>query len=331
MNQDPNVIDHDSIDKELPQTAPTTGAGFLPLLSQVYGANVISNWKLVFPSNLSSTATGKPIAVVRLSPLTIWNADYDTEPARKVGLTFSPVQFVEGTYNPASNFEIINYNHPILPQNPLLSHQYVSGGLNVSVRLTSNTGISGNIVYAVANNVMRNYTWKDSEKYPGYSCKTDIRMQSHTVKSFAINDVSLIRHSINPVPKVAHQKFMDVPWAFIRTWDDADGLNNYANFYTEDLLLIYALSDISGANTGPVVLDFIFDFSEVVYETPTLPTWFIDSQKYYYHAVKMGQFYKQAALAEPSRSPPPSVSEESTDEVDVGPPCMQALRKMALG
>jgi len=292
------------LNKDRPNTildqAPTEVVqSMTPFLSEVYSGNNIINWKLIFPNSLSVTDTALPLAVVRLSPLNIFNGIAGDGLLRKLALLFSPVQFLDNVVRDKSNFKITSFNNPIAYQNLLLSHQYVCGAPNVSVRLTSNTGISGNLVYTVANNIPRIYDWDDAaNKYPGYKSDADLRLQSHAIKSFAINDVSLVRHGINEVPHRDHGPFIDIPHVINNANNkNVGGLNPiqpFAAWYTEDVMLIYALSDIISSQTAPIILDFIFDFSPIIFETPIYPTWFRFSDNYY-TAVDLNQWYVKKA------------------------------------
>jgi len=207
---------------------------------------------------------------------------------------------MKGTYNSTSNFKILSFNNPILPQNLLLSHQYVKGNLNVSVRVNSNVGVSGNLVYTVANNVPRNWTnmytgTGTAARYNGYDTSLPTRMQAHACKNFAMNDLSLVRHSITSVPSQQLNKFIDQP-NFMKqlkgTIDNTSNLPALTNFYTEDIMLVYCLSDITSSSTGPITLDVIYDYTNVAYETPTLPRWFPDpSDSDYYNELNVNQYY----------------------------------------
>jgi len=293
MEQNPLCLDNTSIDKNLTISTSTVVPEITSTMPEVYSSNTIINWKLIFPNNMSVTDTSLPIAVVRLSPLIIFNQDTYGEITPKMLLQWSPIQFIDNVVRDESNFQIISFSNPILYQNMLMSHQYVSGSPNVSVRLTSNTGISGNLVYTVANNVPRSYYWDTiNDKYLGYRSPADLRMQAHSIKSFAVNDVSLVRHGITSVPHRQHGPFIDVPNAFNLLNED-NIVSPLEAWYTEDIMLIYALSDIVATQTAPIILDFIYDFSPVRFETPILPTWFDEYPvAIYYKRVLLNEYYK---------------------------------------
>jgi len=293
MEQNPLCLDNTRIDKNLTISTSDVVPEVTPTMPEVYSSNTIINWKLIFPNNMSVTDTSLPIAVVRLSPLLLFNAETREADTPRMLLQWAPLQFIDNVVREQSNFQIISFSNPVLYQNMLMSHQYVSGSPNVSVRLTSNTGISGNLVYTVANNIPRSYYWDTvNDKYLGYRSPADLRMQAHSIKSFAINDVSLVRHGITSVPHRQHGPFIDVPNAF-NLLQEGNTISPLEAWYSEDVMLIYALSDIVATQTAPVILDFIYDFSPVRFETPILPTWF---DKFplatYYKKVLLNDYYK---------------------------------------
>lgn len=310
MNNDVELISEVSEKQAstVPEQTPVAWASS-PTIHTAYFTNFVSGIQLIIPSNLTVSPTGEPIAIVRLSPCNLFNIDYNEANPDYVSLMqLFPVQFPFGAYRSDSNFKIRTSNDECLLTSLIASHQYASGHMNVSVRISSNTGVSGQFIYAVANDLPRdwddNFGTKDGKiKYKGWRTLMTLKKQAHLTKSFAVSDVSLVRHLVASVPQASSNKFLDVSNLLNSCVSMGNGnplsFNAMTHFYKEDVLLIYGFSDLSLSVNTPLVFDFIFDFSQVSFHTPIQPRTMINPPNYFYKDIDINKFYYDWKTREP--------------------------------
>lgn len=298
MSQNLDTIE-ETTQEQVPVIEPTVVTyGLTPLLKQIYFSNVPIAWKLVIPNELAFTNTNAPFLVIRQSPWSITSGFEDHDP--KVPDTFwpiqfSPVQFTEFYLTQESKIKLICLNGFNPHQLMLLSHRYVTGNVQVSIRVTSNTGVSGQFAFTQFENIPRVWEGRITEdgKYLGYTTPLSNRFDAKNTITFNLNDLSLVRHVTFQNAKRDLNKFYDLVTLFHEAKEhfmsDQLLLDKYTNFYTEDFIGCYVNSDITAGTPGNIEIDFFFDYSGVTYSCPTTPTRFdINSNR---EPVQMDTFY----------------------------------------
>lgn len=256
----------------------------LPFLRELYFMTFIPFIKFILPSNIAFTSSGTPFIVIRKSAFNIFNARDSTT---DYSVMYSPVQYPYATFRKSSNTKLLFSSHPIPYMNMLMSHQFVKNNFQVSLRITSNTSVTGSFAITEFNDVVRNFDQAHSEEklYNGYRCTQPLRFQENAT-TYIINDLSLVRHIEIEGRRNDSCRFIDVPnMMYALNTKNIDYLNQVSRFIPEDIICLYPLTDITSADEGQITVEVIFNAGDLVVETPILPiaeinqefTWYLPS------------------------------------------------------
>jgi len=157
-----------------------------------------------------------------------------------------------------------------------LSHRVIGGNVGVGVRLTSNTGQSGNILVSQASGVVKRQ-YNANTQYTGMSfLNTSIAPIDYSYNSFMLADVSLNRNvSITPIrrdPVIQTDLALKIS-KMIETTHGLSGTlaNIYSSQFQEDWLLFGIVSDMANQNANQLNFTFFFDYTNVQFYYPMLP------------------------------------------------------------
>lgn len=191
---------------------------------------------------------------------------------------FTPVQALRGNTSVVHIFEEMASNPIDFFYN---SFRYISGNVGIGLRITSNTGQSGNLLIAQASGVERKY-YRPSEIYLGLEAlNTEFSPVDFQPKSFVLGDLSLNRNiSISPIRRdpvrtmdlaqkqVAVMTLPPVP--VVQTRAQIEAYRQISNQFLEDWILIGILSDLPGVSNS-ITISIFFDYSNVSFNVPLLP------------------------------------------------------------
>lgn len=157
-----------------------------------------------------------------------------------------------------------------------LSHRVIGGNVGIGVRLSSNTGQSGNVIIAQASGVLK-YPYTNNTQYTGMQF---LNMSSspidYTYSSFMLGDVSLNRNiSITPIrrdPTIQTDLAKKLYHLRTPTFATQEIHNVFNSQYQEDWLLFGILSNMANNNSNQLTFSFFFDYSQVQFYYPLLPT-----------------------------------------------------------
>lgn len=240
-----------------------------------------SGYKVIIPLPLVVSNT-EPLLVIRLNAHkhTLDNFDVFDD----------TVQFPQGFYKEDSKFKIIKEDIPKVQDIERNQHRLVKGGVGISCRVNSNTGVGGSLTFCTAHNVERVMSWvntPDGTKYRGYKTRQSLKKGAWIANGCTINDLSLTKHVILTPPVTSTAKEVDVGW-WRKLWNSwQTKLMNYtpanelalktefsevSTFFTESVILVYAETDLTGS--GQLMLSFFEDYSAVQWSDPLYPSVF---------------------------------------------------------
>jgi hypothetical protein len=200
-----------------------------------------------------------------------------------IGQTYknlSPVQVMNG----ALAYVKVVQEQVMLPiQTMYLSNRYVAGSVGVGLRVTSNTGQSGNLMVSQATSCLRQF-YRKTEIFNGLRFLNQSTFAiDYTPGNFALIDVSLNRQvSIRPTrrdplkytdlaQKIYHITNDTTQWMSTDSLSNARSSNCFASQFLEDWLLFTPLSNFPNQNANQLVIDVFFDYSTVVFLVPIYP------------------------------------------------------------
>lgn len=276
--------------------------------------NIPIGFTAIVPVPLANSLDGEPLLIVRLCPNSIFNLSQNDTDRLWTHTALLPVQFPLGAYKENSNFDIICKNFPIVPQSLINSHKYVSGNVDVSIRVVSSTASTGNLIVAQADNIHRRWSFNfDDKSYLGFSSTASLKLGAHAAKSYVLSDNSLARHIVvdsttNQAIKFYDQQKISNNLLYIgksttkqQLLDREKALNDVSHLFPESVLMIYAVGDLAGS-TETLSLEFFFDFSKVSFHT------YLGSRPFnidfpFYQPVKALDYYFEFPVQPP---PPPA-------------------------
>jgi hypothetical protein len=176
-----------------------------------------------------------------------------------------------------------------LPDLMRVNHRMIKGKVNYSIRVTSNTGIGGNLLIAQADNVIRNLNsivpplGTNKTKYDGFYSYTDLRKGMYTMNGYMLVDLSLAKNAIVLGGGSTDVKWMDNAWLTsefnkLPKATSQAGLiaakliyDQFNTFFTESVNLIYLDSDITGS-PGNITLSFQIDYTDCEWYSALYPS-----------------------------------------------------------
>lgn len=290
---------------QLPQVQPVEiGSTFqdqtLLCNPELYSSGI--KFSIAIPCQIDSSY---PLAVVRLSPHSYFGSCMGTmqphtgtileNESVQPSITFFPVQH--------QMFLLRDSTENIITRDPTLSvhdaqlsiHEECSGVLNVTARVSSDTGVSGSLTFVQADDVVRNphvFQHHDTGiRYYGYSTNQDLSRKHRITKDFIAQEMSLTRHVQQTsswtatYPRIPHKLIEREYW---KIWNEIVSGNEsptnpdysqaeiLSELYPESVLLIYLQTDLLGP-PGQVTIDFFFDLTKIEYHTPVVPGYVWDN------------------------------------------------------
>lgn len=165
----------------------------------------------------------------------------------------------------------------MIPEQALyLSHRVIAGNVGIGVRLSSNTSQSGNVVIAQASGVLK-YPYTNNTQYTGMQfLNTSSSPIDYSYSSFMLGDVSLNRNiSITPIrrdPTIQTDLAKKLSDVRLPTLANPTNFNVFGSQFQEDWLLFGILSSMANNNSNQLTFSFFFDYSQVQFYYPLLPT-----------------------------------------------------------
>lgn len=189
---------------------------------------------------------------------------------------FFPVQ-VTTTGNNIASLRVIWQYVDIPVQFKYLSFRYFSGNVKVGIRISSQTGQTGNFLISQLRSGSRHY-YNHDDVYKGLRfLNASSSCVDYAPSSFALGDLSLNRNisitpcRTNPLVYQDHaRKIYDV-YRYGNGGSDSDAYMCVINQHTEDWLLFEPIFNISGTAASEISMTFYFDFSEVSFFVPMYP------------------------------------------------------------
>lgn len=243
-------------------------------------------YKVILPVPLLYT-NSDPILVIRKDAFGVTNEPF-----------FEPIQFLHGAYKSNGKVKILKENLHLLHELQRNQHRYVSGQVDWSMRVTSNTGIGGNLMIIQADKVIRNqnsFSFSDNYDtvtYDGFDTWQTTSKNSWIHQGFSLNDLSLAKNVIALGNVGSDYMKRDQGWLtqmwrqwWKKPWSKAKydtfrgEWNQIKEYFTESCIFIYLDSDVTGS-PGNITLSFQADYSNVVWETPLYPCIFSPLKTY---------------------------------------------------
>lgn len=206
-------------------------------------------------------------------------------PTQRMTMQLQPVQLVDQGIGSSLWSAIRISQHvktlPVLTK--FLSFRKISGSVGIGIRISTNTGQTGNLIFTQAAGVIRNWdniatvptdsplTWT----YQGLQAKnTGLNVSNYDPKSFMLLDLSLQRHLSIKTPITRNHKFWDLPNMLWRLHNGmtADILEPFQHQYAEDWVLMGIVNDLPASTTNQIQMEIYYDYSEVSFEMPMLLT-----------------------------------------------------------
>jgi len=245
-----------------------------------------SGWKAVIPIPLIKTS-GKPILIIRVDPMQAMMLEL-SPPAKATRndlskIFFSPLQ--QPNFTPSVLNRDIKIMYEAVPcehYHKQLSHRIMRGTVDMVLRISANTSMTGSFMITEHQDVERDYrnstafvTTDGVLKYVGYTSVNQPLIASTTYGSNnATNDLSLTRHFEFRTQASCAQKYRDtyMAWDMISTAEAATALRN-SNILKENVVTFTPLTDITAPETSQITVTLFWDFSKVEYLSPLLPVW----------------------------------------------------------
>lgn len=252
-----------------------------------YNNLIPSGWKAIVPVPLIKT-TGKPILVLRVDPFQAMMLSLsDPEAATRNDLSkifFSAIQqpsFIPPVLN--KDIRIMYEYIPCEHYHKQLMHRIMSGTVNMVLRISANTNMTGSLAITEHQDVQRDYRsvtnfvpdLENKLRYNGFSSLNQPLMASTTfATNSAINDLSLTRHFEFSTQASCAQKFRDtyMSWDIISVAGTLSAVRN-SEIMKENVVTITPLTDITAPETGQITITLLWDFTNVMYSSPILPIW----------------------------------------------------------
>lgn len=165
-----------------------------------------------------------------------------------------------------------------------LSFRKISGSIGIGIRISTNTGQTGNLIFTQAAGVIRDWgnifalptdspaTWT----YQGLSAKnTNLNISNYDPKTFMLLDLSLQRHLSIRTPITRNHAFWDLPnllWRLHQGLGNAQTLEAFQHQYAEDWILMGIVNDLPASTTNQIQMELYFDYSQMEFEMPMLMT-----------------------------------------------------------
>ncbi|UHK03082.1 MAG: hypothetical protein GABPV2_gp4 [Guiyang argiope bruennichi polycipivirus 2] len=187
-----------------------------------------------------------------------------------------PVQVTEAG-NAVTGLRVI-YEYCQIPiQLKYLSYRYTSGNVKVAIRISSQTGQTGNFYITQLRSGSRQF-YGTGNVYGGLKfCNASVNSLDYAPSSFAIGDLSLNRNisitpvRTNPVVYQDHARKLFDLYRFGNGSSDYAAYSPFVNQQSEDWLLFEPVMNLAGPVASEVFLTFFFDFSEVSFFVPMYP------------------------------------------------------------
>lgn len=245
-----------------------------------------SGWKIIIPTPMIIESSD-PLFAVRLNPFILssyvqelHHIDLGNKPAFLQSMFTSPIQLLYGRINP--DIKILYQYTPTPHLHRMLSHQRMSGTVDLALRVTANTTMSGSVSVTQLSNCDRLLTQVENVegegtperpfRYTGLSIPNQAPFsQPNTVSNYALNDLSLVRHFEISTSFDLNSKWYDHFWLTKIMNEDPVDANRMAPFFRESVLLVSPQTDLLSSETGQITFDLLWDFSKVTYEMPLLP------------------------------------------------------------
>nr|WPR17947.1 MAG: hypothetical protein [Owegonang virus 1] len=261
-----------------------------------------SGWKCILPVPMLLDRP-KPLFIVRLSPY-VFTSFGPNLALDDVGSSFvrrmfaTPIQILGGPLGVANKDIKILYDHTPLPHFAhMLSHLKMSGQVDLVLRISSNTNITGSLSVSELHDVDRSIKPSEyilADKYQGYLMRNQIpNAIPAAVTNFALNDLSLTRHLEVSTSFSMGEKFYNHWWLQMNSNSAIE--NNQINdcFFRENILMVSAVTDITG-DASQLTFNLYWDFSKVVYEDyicPLYPTIGYIASKYSDPPIDITSYY----------------------------------------
>nr|QXV86410.1 putative capsid protein [Polycipiviridae sp.] len=205
---------------------------------------------------------------------------------QKLAMQMQPVQVVDQGIQ-SSLWTVVRITQhvktlPVLTK--YFSFRKISGSIGIGIRISTNTGQTGNLIFTQAAGVIRDWgnifalptdspaTWT----YQGLSAKnTNLNISNYDPKSFMLLDLSLQRHLSIRTPITRNHKFWDLPnllWRLHQGLEPAEVLESFQHQYAEDWILMGIVNDLPASTTNQIQMELYFDYSQVEFEMPMLMT-----------------------------------------------------------
>jgi hypothetical protein len=183
----------------------------------------------------------------------------------------SPVQYLDGE---ADNVEIFQDQTVVPILSHYYSHRFISGNVNVSLRVTSNTTQPGNMMISQASGLVRDY-YDPIDNYDGLRFTNSTAYTTdYTPGNFIVADMSLNRNINIATIRKDPNSATDLAWKLYKV---GRAVNNdphkvfYSTQFQEDWLFFSPLSDFPNNSANQLVFSVFFDYSNVQFYTPMFP------------------------------------------------------------
>jgi hypothetical protein len=196
-------------------------------------------------------------------------------PRKSLYRNLFPVQFRSGVYNAVSPIgRIVHDIHTMAIQSFYQSHRYVDGAVNVVMRLSSNTSMSGNLQLARVRTATRQFFTPDQE-YRGLQFSNYVgNISDMSQESFALLDLSLNRTAEIACDRSPTTGMTDIAYKIDRIARSATGSiiqqRPFEQQFTEDWLLVGLASDLPASQSNVLNIALYLDYTNVTFEMPLL-------------------------------------------------------------
>lgn len=239
-----------------------------------------SGWKVIVPTPLIIDSSDCLFAV-RLNPFVL--TSYLLDDFNKNASSFfknmyaSPIQLMHGVKNP--DIKILYQLTPTPHLQRMLCHQRMRGTVNLALRVTANTTMSGSIVVTQLSDCERELnrakcisgSTAEGFTYNGLEITNQSPFaQSNTISNYALNDLSLVRHFEISTSFSENEKWYDHHW-LMQVLDSETDVAKLPPMFRESILLVSPQTDLLSPEAGQITFDLLWDFSHVEYDMPIMP------------------------------------------------------------
>lgn len=185
-----------------------------------------------------------------------------------------PVQFLKGVYNDTTPIgQITQEICTSAIQSMYQSHRYVDGAVNLVVRLSANTSMTGNLLTGRLRVGTRKYVAQDLP-YNGLEFGNYRgNLADICQESFAIVDLSLNRTANYTCDRSITTSTTDFAYkleAIAQGQSTTVQSFAFQSQFTEDWLMFGVLANIPASQSNVLTLSFFFDYTNVTFEMPLL-------------------------------------------------------------